>query len=96
VGLDSLKKVTAQEGVCLILGHSECQQEVGLLGTLVPPTRQRPLSGFAICLIANALFSPHRVFSQSERSHHSTSAAERHRVGEAPPCDRESIMVALI
>jgi hypothetical protein len=43
-----------------------------------------------------AQFSLHRAFSQSERSHRSASAAKRHNRREAPPCDRESIGVALV
>jgi hypothetical protein len=72
------------------------QREVSPLGTPGPWTHQRAPSGFAICLIAKALFLLRRAFAHSERSHHSVLAVERHRVGEAPPCDRESIGVALI
>jgi hypothetical protein len=61
-----------------------------------PWTRQKPLSGFVICLIMKALFSLRCAFTHSERPRRSTSVAERHDTGDAPPCDRESIGVALV
>jgi hypothetical protein len=38
-------------------------------GPRVPGPIRGPPSGFAICLIVKALFSPRRAFAQSERSH---------------------------
>jgi hypothetical protein len=48
---------------CAVLGYPEGQQKVGLLGTPGRWTRQRPPSGFVICLITKALFSLCRAFA---------------------------------